>query len=288
MHGSVGSSCAVADVQGDKATIWSPTQGVYTLRNSAAKLLGVPNENIRVIFTRRLRLLRHQQRRHGVMRRRCCCRRRWASRCACSSCAKDEMAWENYGIPFVADQRAGLDANSNLIAWDYEAWSATLGGRPGYDTPGNLITGFPGGILAAGVRRGARRLRPPTEPSATRQHGAALCGRLRRDRMRRHRQHQEQARAVAPASSRRSGRARCAPAERLQNTFFHESFIDEVAAASRRRSRSPIGSRYLSHPRLIDAVNAAAKAASWEARPSPKPGARRAGTASGRGMACVD
>jgi nicotinate dehydrogenase subunit B len=27
MHGSVGSSCAVADVQGEKATIWSPTQG---------------------------------------------------------------------------------------------------------------------------------------------------------------------------------------------------------------------------------------------------------------------
>ena len=28
-HGSIGSSCAVADVQPDRATIWSPTQSVY-------------------------------------------------------------------------------------------------------------------------------------------------------------------------------------------------------------------------------------------------------------------
>jgi CO/xanthine dehydrogenase Mo-binding subunit len=29
MHGSMGTSCAVADVQGNRATIWSPTQAVY-------------------------------------------------------------------------------------------------------------------------------------------------------------------------------------------------------------------------------------------------------------------
>ena len=45
--------------------------------------------------------------------------------------------------------------------------------------------------------------------------------------------------------------------------------------------------RHLSDPRLIDVVRAAAKGAGWEARPSPRPGNRRTGVASGRGFACV-
>src|SRR5262249_17246449 len=50
MHGSVGSACAVADVQGEKVTIWSPTQAVYPMKASAAMLLGVRPENVHVIF----------------------------------------------------------------------------------------------------------------------------------------------------------------------------------------------------------------------------------------------
>ena len=41
MHGSVGASCAVADVKADGATIWSPTQGVYPQRDSCAMVLGL-------------------------------------------------------------------------------------------------------------------------------------------------------------------------------------------------------------------------------------------------------
>jgi CO/xanthine dehydrogenase Mo-binding subunit len=45
--------------------------------------------------------------------------------------------------------------------------------------------------------------------------------------------------------------------------------------------------RHLSDQRLIDVVQAAAKTYGWEARPSPRPGNRRTGTAAGRGFACV-
>ena len=51
MHGSMGTSCAVADVQGGKATIWSATQSAYPTRNTAS-ILGLKQENVRVIFTR--------------------------------------------------------------------------------------------------------------------------------------------------------------------------------------------------------------------------------------------
>jgi CO/xanthine dehydrogenase Mo-binding subunit len=45
--------------------------------------------------------------------------------------------------------------------------------------------------------------------------------------------------------------------------------------------------RHLSDPRLLDVVKAAAKAANWDTRPSPRTGTRRSGVASGRGMSCV-
>jgi CO/xanthine dehydrogenase Mo-binding subunit len=74
--------------------------------------------------------------------------------------------------------------------------------------------------------------------------------------------------------------------ERLQNTFAHESFIDEIAASLR---VDPVAYRlkHLADPRLIAVVTAAAKAANWQARPSPRPAGRRSGVASGRGISCV-
>ncbi len=77
--------------------------------------------------------------------------------------------------------------------------------------------------------------------------------------------------------------------QRLQNTFAHESFMDELAA---RTKADPVEFRlrHLSEPRMIDVVKAAAKTANWVTRPSPNPraiSAKAAGIASGRGMACV-
>jgi CO/xanthine dehydrogenase Mo-binding subunit len=75
--------------------------------------------------------------------------------------------------------------------------------------------------------------------------------------------------------------------QRLQNTFAHESFMDELAA---RVKADPVEFRlrHLSEERMIDVVKSAAKAANWDARPSPKPRATSAaGIASGRGISCV-
>jgi CO/xanthine dehydrogenase Mo-binding subunit len=46
--------------------------------------------------------------------------------------------------------------------------------------------------------------------------------------------------------------------------------------------------RHLRDPRLIAVVKAAAEAAKWDARPSPRPGSVRDRVVSGRGIACVD
>ena len=50
LHGSMGPSCAIADVQGNEVTVWSPTQGVYPLRQAVAGMLGIPQQNVHVIY----------------------------------------------------------------------------------------------------------------------------------------------------------------------------------------------------------------------------------------------
>ncbi len=140
MHGSMGSSCAVADVQGDKATIWSPTQGVWYQRSTAAMVLGLKPENVHVIF-RRGSGCYGLNGADTVTYDAALLSQAVGKPVRVQLTRKDEMAWENYGNAFLMDERAGLDAQGNIIAWDHEAWSPTLGNRPGPGTPGNVITG---------------------------------------------------------------------------------------------------------------------------------------------------
>jgi CO/xanthine dehydrogenase Mo-binding subunit len=62
--------------------------------------------------------------------------------------------------------------------------------------------------------------------------------------------------------------------------------MDELAAHAK---ADPVEFRlrHLSDARLTDVVKAAAKAANWDARPSPKARSNNAGIASGRGISCV-
>jgi CO/xanthine dehydrogenase Mo-binding subunit len=73
---------------------------------------------------------------------------------------------------------------------------------------------------------------------------------------------------------------------RLQNTFAHESFIDEVAAHLK---TDPVAYRiqHLADQRLKDVLTGAARAAKWKARPSPRSGQPKTGLVKGRGIACV-
>ena len=284
MHGSMGSSCSVADVQGDKATIWSATQSAFPTRNTAAMLLGLKAENIRVVYVRGAgcygingadtvsydAALLSQAAGRPV--------RVQLSR-------KDEMAWENYGNAFSIDQRAGLDAMGNIAVWDYEAWSAARGGRPGYNTPGNVVTGFLAGSSPAPFAPRTPAPAPDTPLNNTSntapsyiagrvRDSANGAGVIRSERVLSHR-------VLSPFFT---GPLR-AP-ERLQNTFAHECFMDEVASHVK---ADPVDYRlkHLSHARLMAAIRAAAKASNWEQRPSPRPSRQRTGTVTGRGISCV-
>jgi CO/xanthine dehydrogenase Mo-binding subunit len=283
MHGSVGASCAVADVKEDRATLWSATQSVYPTRSIVAKLLGRSLDNVRVIYVRGsgcyglngadavsfdAAILSHAVSRPVRVQ---------LSR-------QDEMAWENYGAACVIEQRAGIDQSGAIIAWECEQWEASRGGRPGYSDPGNVITG-----VLVGYQPEPIELRTAAEPKAKLRNRSNavpsyLAGRVGDN--------------CGGAGSVRSERVitHTVPGPfftgplrsplRLQNTFAHEGFMDEICAQVK---ADPVGFRlhYLRDERLAGVVKAAAEAAQWQGRPSPKPSNPPTGPASGRGIACV-
>ncbi len=284
MHGSMGASCAVADVRGQKATLWSPTQSVYPTRSGVATLLGLPLDNVRVIFTRGsgcyglnaadtvsydAALLSHAVSRPVRVQ----------------LTRKDEMAWgENYGQPCVIEQRAALDAQGSILAWDCESWAAARGGRPGYDHPGNVITGWLAGFESQAFA--PAKASPPTGelrnghnqvPSYLSGCVSGKCGGAGSVRS-------ERVLARTVQSPFFTGPLR-SPI-RLQNTFAHECFMDELAA---RAQADPVAYRlrHLRDTRLMDVVKAAAQAAKWEPRPFPYAGKSPSRLTTGRGIACV-
>jgi CO/xanthine dehydrogenase Mo-binding subunit len=283
MHGSHGTSAAVADVTADGATIWSPTQSVYPVRNTTAMLLGLPAERVRVIYTRGsgcygingsdtvsydAAILSQASGRPVRVQ---------LSR-------QDEMAWENFGFAYVIDQRVALDESGTIIAWDCETWNAALGGRPGYETPGNVVTGTLLGFQPAPFTPRATAPAPTTfnngsnaAPSYVTGCVGGSCGgtgTVKSERVLTH----------TVRSPFFTGPLRSP--NRLQNTFAHESFMDELAARVR---MDPVEYRlrHLRDPRLIAVLKASAAGAQWDTRPSPRGGRAASGPASGRGIACV-
>jgi CO/xanthine dehydrogenase Mo-binding subunit len=278
MHGSVGPSCAVADVRGAKVTVWSPTQSVYPTRSCIAKILNVPLENVRVIF-------RRGSGGYGlngadaVSFEAAVLSQAIGKPVRLQFSREDEMRWENLGAAVVTEHRAALGADGTIMAWDRENWESALGSRPGYDNPGNVISG-----VLLGYEPRKPRPAPAKPPQGRLRNGSntapeymAGCigdfcgggGSVRAERVLTHQ-------VVSPFFT---GPLR-SPL-RIQNTFANECFVDELAAAAR---ADPVAFRlkHLKDPRLIAVVQAAAKAANWETRPSG--GAR--GT--GRGFACVN
>lgn len=282
-HGSAGSSCAVADVQANHATIWSATQSVYPTQHGIATLTGLPQESVRVIFVRGsgcyglnaadtvsfdAALLSQAVRRPVRVQ----------------LTRQDEFSSENYGSACVIEQRAGINANGTIDAWDCELWSVSFGGRPGYDQPGNVVTGMLVGFDPETVT--PQKAVEPTRQLANRSNSVpsymagcfnGKCGGLGSI-------HSERVLTHTVRSPFFTGPLR-SPL-RLQNTFAHESFMDEIAAYAK---ADPVAYRlqHLKDTRIIDVVKAAAKGANWDARPSPQPVTKRSQAVRGRGIACV-
>ena len=295
MHGSLGSSCAVADVTGAGATVWSSTQAVYPLRATTAMVLGIPAQNVHVIYVRGSGC-------YGLNGSDAVA---YDAAVFSQSVGKpvrvqysraDEMAWgENYGVPFVVDQEAGLDAGGNIIAWNSETWSATLGNRPGSNAPGNVASGMLLGYPPQAVQARAGATDPTSFNNGSNSIPGYVAGRVGGTAHGTGTVASERVLTHVVPSPFFTGPLRSP--SRLQNAFAQECFLDEIAA---RVKADPVQYRlrHVADQRLKDVITAAAKQAGWDTRPSPKSVIPRSGiaagvaagvpaVAAGRGIACV-
>ncbi|MEO8724504.1 MAG: molybdopterin cofactor-binding domain-containing protein [Acidobacteriaceae bacterium] len=283
MHGSLGASCAVADVKPDRATVWSATQSAYPTRSIVAKLLGLPLGAVRVIFVRGSGC-------YGL---------NGADAASFDAAVlsqavgrpvrlqfsrQDEMMWENLGSACAIEHRAAITSDGRISAWDRENWVATLGNRPGYDHPGNVISGMLLGYEPQPFEPG-----PAKQPEAKFRNQsntvppyfagciASACGgggSIQSERALTH----------AVRSPFFTGPLR-SPL-RIQNTFANECFMDELCAHA---NADPLAFRlrHLNDPRLIAVLKAAAKGSQWEPRPLSMRSLAPTGVVRGRGIACV-
>jgi CO/xanthine dehydrogenase Mo-binding subunit len=276
-HGSIGPSCAVADVRADgTATVWSSTQDVYKQREAVARLLKIPTGNVRIVYVEGSGCYGHngsddangdaallsQEVGRPV-------RVQWMRH--------DEHGWAPRGAPLLVDLRAGLSAQGAITAWDFQSWALTHSAR--YRHYGKRVSGYllatklSGGevdvplIAEAGriINNGATS---GTIPTYSFPHARTLIHGLPTKEP--HPLRPTELRSVAA----------------LAAVFAVESFVDELAAAA---GQDPLQFRlsHLKDARSIRVLNEAARLSEWQPRSSPRPRDRDANATvlSGRGIA---
>jgi len=255
-HASLGPSCAVADVREDSATVWTASQGSYGQRAQLAKVFGMPEEKLRVIFldgsgsyggngnddvaADAFLLSREMKRPVRVQ---------WMR--------EDEHGWDPKGPPQVLELRGGLDAQGRIVAWDTQMWIPVT-------VPGNrpLLAADAAGIPQA-HGQGSGAISQNGDPPYAAENVRVVAHWLKQTPLR-------------PSNLRAPGK--------IANVFAVEGFVDEMAAemgvdAVEHRLRG------LSDPRAIDVINRAAQMIGWQTRPSPMPRPAQGGLLVGRGFA---
>ncbi len=271
-HSSLGPAHALADPSNDQMTIYSNDMKSYGLRDGVAEFLKMPRDRVRVIWM-------DGSQSYG----------RTAADDAGFEAAflakeigrpvrlqwmrNEETGWDTKAPAFAVAMRGGLDAQGNLIAYDYEARAADHNhlGYNEHDT-----------VLIAQLT-GQRRQTPNRGSASTPSEMYVIPNR----RMVTH----VVGLPLVWETPVRVGNLR--DPNGPQATFASESFIDELAAAA---SVDPIAFRVklltasttddsgFKRARSIAVLKAAADAYGWDARVSPRP-IGRGEILTGRGIA---
>ncbi|MDQ4051074.1 MAG: molybdopterin-dependent oxidoreductase [Actinomycetota bacterium] len=273
MHGSMGASCAVADVRaapdpvtGIQATIWSGTQNVYALRGTIANLLFGGTNNSSQVHVR-------YEEASG------CYGHNGADDAAADAALlsqavgkpvrlqwtrQNEHGWEPLGEAAAHDMEAGITGD-DLVAWHHLLYALTANSRPGSNNAGTLLAGIlKGGApadLPGSSNNASGRNAPVTYDFANRRTEARLVKSFETlaDNPRR-----------ASLDPRLTYKFLRSTALRslggFSNSFANESFLDEVAHAA---GRDPLEIRLdglTGDPRGHAVVSALGD--TWSARPT--------------------
>jgi nicotinate dehydrogenase subunit B len=265
-HAPIGLFVAVADVCSDGVTVWTHSAQSQGLRARIANTLGTPLEKVVV------RWLEHSGQYgrttlggDGAEADAAILSQLIGKPVRVQWTLQEDLAWSSVSPGWVSDIKGALDANGRLIAvhtafysphlFDPRPLGALLAGKP-------CSTSKPGGWVATEWPYDKIKIRLEEAYGMPNLAAESAFGGLRGNIMR-------------------------TPGQRQQN-FALEGLINEAAAAA---NADPIQFRmdHTTDKRLIDILNATAKAAEWKSRPSPGPGSPRTGNGplTGRGIGIV-
>lgn len=237
MHGSIGPSCAVADVRKTGITVWTGSQNPYPLRADLALLMGVPAERIEVI--------RHEA--AGCYGRNCAddvaadavlLSRAVGAPVRVQLTREQEHLWEPKGAGQLMDIAGGLGPGGSLSAYDFH----TRYPSNAAPTLALLLTGrIPN--QPATLKMGDRTARPSYAYENIRVTAYDMA-------------------PIVRASWLRGVSA-------LPNVFAHESYIDELAHEA---GVDPVAFRlrHITDERAAELTRATAERAGWQPHVGPR------------------
>jgi nicotinate dehydrogenase subunit B len=265
-HASMGPACAVADVRADHATVWTGTQKPHFARDGVAKLIGLPSEKVRASWVPGPGSYGRNDAGDAALD--AALLSKLTGKPVRVQYMRDEATgWDPKGPAGIYRGRAGLDAQGNVVAYDFLAKGftrqdvATNEGDP-KDTLAGQLTGYPP---------------KPTVifqvPAEAYEFANKRCG----------------WECIPPlldrASPLRTGHLRDPLGP--ETHFASESFIDEIAHAA---GADPVAFRlkYVKNPRHAAVIQAAADKAGWSKRPYPNPSRGKGNVMLGRGFSYTE
>ena len=130
-HGSIGPSCAVAQLENDAMTVWTHTQGVFPDRDAIAEMLHMPKDKVRCIHSEGSGCYGHNGADDAAADAALLARAMPGRPVRVQWTREQEHAWEPYGPAMVVKVSASLDDRGHIADWDYAVWSNTHSMRPG-------------------------------------------------------------------------------------------------------------------------------------------------------------
>lgn len=140
MHASIGPSCAVAEWDGSTMTVHTHSQSVFETAEALAKMLGLAKEQVHCRHQEGSGCYGHNGADDVAADAALLARALPGRAVRVQWSREDEHTNEPYGSAMVTRVRAGVDANGDVLDWDYALWSMSHGTRPGGE-PGNLLAG---------------------------------------------------------------------------------------------------------------------------------------------------
>ena len=271
-HTAFAGACALADPSNGQMTVYSNDMKAYSLRTGIAAFLDMPRERVRVEYMQGPQCFGRSAAEDAAFEA------AWIAReigrpVRMQWMRQEETAWDTKGPAFLVKVRGGLDAAGRLVGYEFSARSCDYNhvGYNEHDT-----------VLIAQLM-GARRAEPARGSSGMPSEMYAIPNRRMTGDI--------VSLPLVWETPLRTGNLR--DPNGPQSTFAAESFIDELAAASKTDSlefrmkmltAAGTDDAGFRRARSIAVLKAAAEAYGWDPRPSPKP-LGKGNILTGRGIA---